>query len=196
MRRTRVSTLVRVVKGLVRVVAVVAAGVLATACTSSSSEPEAQAHQRTSPTSTDTTTATPTPTETPMPGPGEQARLDARLIAAAWENDVELAGRLIERGADVNAQDDTQQSAFLIAASEGYVDLLDLTMKHGADLHSKDSFNGTALIRATERGHAAIAGRLVRGVDVDHVNNLGWTALHESVLLGDGTARYVETVRY
>jgi ankyrin repeat protein len=175
--------------------AVVAAGVLATACTSSSSEPEAQPTPSAS-TPTDTPTSTPTPTESAMPEPGEQARLDARLVAAAWENDVELARRLIERGADVNAQDDTQQSAFLIAASEGYVDLLDLTMENGADLDSKDSFNGTALIRATERGHAAIAGRLVRaGIEVDHVNNLGWTALHESVILGDGTERYVDTVR-
>ena len=33
------------------------------------------------------------------------------------------------------------------------------------------------------------------GIDVDHVNNLGWTALHESVILGDGTERYVDTVR-
>ena len=80
-----------------------------------------------------------------------------QLIAAAWDDDVVRARRLIARGADVNAQDATQQSAFLIAASEGYVDLLDLTMQHGADLDSKDSFNGTALIRATERGHAAIA---------------------------------------
>ena len=96
----------------------------------------------------------------------------------------------------MNAQDETQQSAFLIAASEGYLGLLDLTMRNGADLDSKDSFNGTALIRATERGHAAIAGRLVRaGIDVDHVNNLGWTALHESVILGDGSERYVDTVR-
>jgi hypothetical protein len=179
------------------VVAVVAAGALATACSSSSSEPEARP-TTSAPSQTDstTTTTTPTPTESSMPEPGEQARLDTRLVAAAWENDVELAGRLIERGADVNAQDDTQQSAFLIAASEGYVDLLDLTMRHGADLESKDSFNGTALIRATERGHAAIAGRLVRaGIEVDHVNNLGWTALHESVILGDGTERYVDTVR-
>ena len=130
------------------------------------------------------------------PNTAEQARLDAELVAAAWLNDVDRARRLIERGADVNAQDDTSQSAFLIAASEGYVDLLDLTMAHGADLDSKDSFNGTALIRATERGHADIAGRLVRaGIDVDHVNNLGWTALHESVILGDGSEGYVDTVR-
>jgi ankyrin repeat protein len=181
-----------------RVVTVVATCILATACTSAS-EPETQptTSSPTQPeTTTETETTTPTPTETPMPGPGEQADLDARLIAAAWEDDVVKARRLIERGADVNAQDDTQQSAFLIAASEGYLDLLDLTMRHGADLDSKDSFNGTALIRATERGHAAIAGRLVRaGIDVDHVNNLGWTALHESVILGDGTERYVDTVR-
>jgi uncharacterized protein len=136
------------------------------------------------------------PSTSPKPGPAEQARLDAELIAASWDDDVERARRLIARGADVDAQDETQQSAFLIAASEGYVELLDLTMAHGADLDSKDSFNGTALIRATERGHAAIAGRLVRaGIDIDHVNNLGWTALHEAVILGDGSASYVDTVR-
>ncbi|HET9995933.1 MAG TPA: ankyrin repeat domain-containing protein, partial [Nocardioides sp.] len=101
--------------GLVRVVVVVAVAVLATACTSASSEPEARPGTS-APTQADSTTTTPTPMETAMPDPAEQARLDARLIAAAWANDVELASRLIERGADVNAQDDTQQSAFLIAA--------------------------------------------------------------------------------
>ncbi len=195
MGRARVSTLVRVGRGLVRVVAAVAVGFVATACTSSSSEPEAQ-RTTSPPTPSETTTATPTEALSSKPGPAEQSRLDAELVAAAWQNDVERAGRLIERGADVNAQDDTSQSAFLIAASEGYVGLLDLTMAHGADLDSKDSFNGTALIRATERGHADIAGRLVRaGIDVDHVNNLGWTALHESVILGDGSEGYVDTVR-
>ena len=69
--------------------AIVAAGVLTTACTSSSSEPDPQPITS-APTQTDRKTATPTPTESAMPEPGEQARLDARLIAAAWENDVEL----------------------------------------------------------------------------------------------------------
>ena len=141
------------------VVAVVAAGVLATACTSSSSEPEAQPITS-APTQTDRD-PTPTPTETAMPEPGEQARLDARLIAAAWENDVELAGRLIERGADVNAQDDTQQSAFLIAASEGYVDLLDLTMGNGADLDEQgllQRHRADPRDRARARGDRGTAG--------------------------------------
>ena len=132
----------------------------------------------------------------PTPDAAEQEALDRRLIAAAWDDDVVQARRLVARGADVDAQDSTQQSAFLIAASEGYADLLRMTLRHGADVDSRDSFDGTALIRAAERGHWEVVGELVRaGVRLDHVNNLGWTALHEAVILGDGSERYVDTVR-
>ena len=128
--------------------------------------------------------------------PRSQAELDLALIDAAWANDVPRARRLIAQGADVNAQDETQQSAYLIATSEGYLDLLELTLRHGADVSSLDSFNGTGLIRAAERGHADIVGRLLQtNIDIDHVNNLGWTALHEAIVLGDGTTTYVDTVR-
>ena len=65
-----------------------------------------------------------------------------------------------------------------------------------ATSRANDSYNGTGLIRAADRGHAAVAGRLVQaGVAVDHVNRLGWTALHEAIILGDGSGRYVDTVR-
>ncbi len=142
------------------------------------------------------TTSTPTNTTTPRPTMTTATDLDHQLIAAAWKNDVAAARRLITAGADVNAVDDTVQSAFLIAASEGYVELLDLTLQHRADVRSLDSYRGTALIRAAERGHADVVGRLIQaGVAVDHVNNLGWTALHEAVLLGKGTPQYVDTVR-
>ena len=126
----------------------------------------------------------------------EQNTLDESLIAAAKANDLRRARALVERGADVNAHDSSQQSAYLIATSEGHLELLNLTLKHGADVDAKDSFNGTGLIRAADRGHADIAGRLIQaGVEVDHVNNLGWTALHEAVILGDGSRRYADTVR-
>ena len=126
----------------------------------------------------------------------QQARLNQQLIAAAWDNDLPRARSLIARGADVNAKDNTRQSAYLISTSEGYLELLNLTLEHGADVDSKDSFNGTGLIRAADRGHADIAGRLVQaGVEIDHINNLGWTALHEAIILGDGSDRYVDTVR-
>ncbi len=122
--------------------------------------------------------------------------LNARLIAAAWDDDVDRARRLIEAGADVNAKDETEQSAYLISTSEGYLRLLNLTLRHGADVDSKDSFNGTGLIRAAERGHADVVGRLLQtDVEVDHVNRLGWTALHEAIILGEDTPQYHDTVR-
>ncbi|WP_206444389.1 ankyrin repeat domain-containing protein [Nocardioides turkmenicus] len=130
------------------------------------------------------------------PDPEELQRMNEQLIKAAWDNDLARARQLITDGADVNYQDDTQQSAYLIAASEGYVDLLDLTLRNGAEINAKDSYNGTALIRAAERGHADIVGRLVQaGIDLDHVNNLGWTALHEAVVLGDDGPDAADTVR-
>jgi uncharacterized protein len=66
----------------------------------------------------------------------------------------------------------------------------------GADVDAKDSYDGTGLIRAAERVHSAIVERLLEtGIDVDHVNRLGWTALLEAVVLGEGGRAHVRTVR-
>ncbi len=126
----------------------------------------------------------------------EQAALDEQLRDAAWANDVDRAAALVKRGADVNDKDDTQQSAYLIATSEGYTDLLEVTLAHGARVNDKDSWNGTGLIRAAERGHSLVVGRLLQeGIDRDHVNRIGYQALHEAVWLGKDTTDYVDTVR-
>jgi ankyrin repeat protein len=120
------------------------------------------------------------------------------LVHAAYGNHLPAARALVEAGADVNAQDETQQSAYLIATSEVGDDprLLELALANGARVDDKDSFNGTGLIRAAERGHARIVARLLRaGIDRDHVNRLGWTALLEAIVLGDGGPRHVRTVR-
>jgi ankyrin repeat protein len=99
-------------------------------------------------------------------------------------------------GADVNRQDRTQQSAFLIATSDGYVDLLRLTIEAGADVHRTDSYDGTGLIRAADRGHVEVVRELLKTpIRIDHVNRLGWTALLEAVILGDGGPRHAEVVR-
>ena len=124
--------------------------------------------------------------------------LDQQLIAAAYANDVDAAAGLIEAGADVNAKDETVQSAYLIATSEVGADpgLLELTLANGADVDAKDSYNGTGLIRAAHRGYPVIVERLIEaGVALDHVNRLGWTALLEAIILGDGGRDHVETVR-
>ena len=120
------------------------------------------------------------------------------LVAAAYGNHVEVAEALVEAGADVNAQDVSQQSAFLIATSEVGDDprLLELTLANGADVDAKDSYDGTGLIRAADRGYTRIVQRLLTTeIDVDHVNRLGWTALLEAVILGGGDAAHVQVVR-
>ena len=134
-------------------------------------------------------------------GASVRARDDRRrtaLIAAAYGNHVDVARFLIAAGADVNAKDVTVQSAYLISTAEVGDDprLLSLTINNGARINDKDSFNGTALIRAADRGYPRIVRRLLReDIDIDHVNRLGWTALHEAIILGDGSAPYVRVVR-
>ena len=124
--------------------------------------------------------------------------LNAQLLEAARTHQVDEARSLIERGADVNAKDGTEQSAYLYATSEVGPDpaLLELMLANGADVDAKDSYNGTGLIRAAHRGYAEIVQRLIdAGIELDHVNRLGWTALLEAIILGDGGAAHVETVR-
>ena len=128
------------------------------------------------------------------PDPG----LNAELLEAAQANRVAAARDLIERGADVNAKDETEQSAYLYATSEVGPDpaLLELMLASGADVDAKDSYNGTGLIRAAHRGYAQIVRRLIDAeIDVNHVNRLGWTALLEAIILGDGGPAHAETVR-
>ena len=131
-------------------------------------------------------------------GSGDGEARDRELLAAAYRNDVPAARELVDAGADVNVKDDTQQSAYLIATSEVGDDprLLELTLGAGAKVDDKDSYNGTGLIRAAERGYPRIVRRLLRtDIDVDHVNRLGWTALLEAIVLGEGGRPHVETVR-
>ena len=122
--------------------------------------------------------------------------LDQLLREAAWQDDVEQATALIAQGGDVNAKDDTVQSAYLISTSEGFLELLRLTLANGAKVDDKDSWNGTGLIRAAERGHWLVVGELLQaGIDRDHVNRIGYQAIHEAVWLGQDSADYVTTVR-
>lgn len=120
------------------------------------------------------------------------------LVRAAYGNHVATARLLVAAGSDVNRADQTLQSPYLIATSEvgDDVRLLELFLASGARVNAKDRFNGTGLIRAADRGHHRICARLIAaGIDLDHVNSLGWTALHEAIILGDGSPRYVRTVR-
>lgn len=118
------------------------------------------------------------------------------LIDATQRNDIEAARRLIAAGTSVNAQDEKRDSAFLLAGAEGRLEILKLALQAGADLKSTNRYGGTALIPACHHGHVETVRELLKtAIDVNHVNRLGWTALLETVILGDGSAKYIEIAR-
>jgi uncharacterized protein len=132
----------------------------------------------------------------------EGARVAARdsrgrtaLLVATHGNHVPVARVLIAAGADVNAKDDMQDSAFLYAGAEGRIEILKMTLPT-ADLKSTNRYGGTALIPAAHHGHTeAVRILLATAIDKDHVNRLGWTALLEAVILSDGGPVHTEIVR-
>ncbi|MFJ8264095.1 ankyrin repeat domain-containing protein [Rummeliibacillus sp. NPDC094406] len=119
------------------------------------------------------------------------------LMIATYNHDVEIAKMLIDLGADVNIQDDMQNTPFLYAAAEGYLDILKLMIQAGADPTVTDRYGNTALIPAAEHGNLDALNLLLNKteIDVNHINNLGWTALLESIILGDGRKKYQECIR-
>lgn len=119
------------------------------------------------------------------------------LLIATINHQTELAKLLVTHGADVNLQADNQDSPFLYAGASGQTELVQLFLNHGARFDIFNRYHGTALIPACERGHIETVQLLAntKGFPIDHVNRLGWTALMEAVLLGDGSEKYQRIVQ-
>ena len=117
-------------------------------------------------------------------------------VAAFASNDRALRA-LAEAGADMNALEKDVYDVVTIASVANDPDLVSLAIELGnrADL-TTSVYDGTALIAAAHLGHHEVVRRLIDGgAPLDHVNNLGWTALMEAVVLGDGGPDHVATVQ-
>jgi uncharacterized protein len=119
------------------------------------------------------------------------------LHIAAFLGHGAAAAALIAAGADPHLLDNQRYDAVTIAAVRDDVPTLKALLDAGASAKLVTSvYDGTALIAAAHLGHDGIVRELIRaGAPLDHVNNLGWTALIEAVILGDGGPRHVETSR-
>jgi ankyrin repeat protein len=119
------------------------------------------------------------------------------VTIAAFSGHAEVVTELIAAGADVNAQDDERYNAVLSTGVTGDVEVLRAVLRGNPDLEIRNKYGGIAIIPAAERGHVALVRELIDSteIDVDHVNDLGWTALLEAVMLGDGGAAHVEIAR-
>lgn len=112
------------------------------------------------------------------------------LMAATQQNNIPLAKRLIEAGSDVNQRDNMLLTPWICAAANGFYEILELGAAH-ADVKLANRFGGTALLPSSEKGFLkAVDVAIKAGVPINHINDLGWTALQEAVVLGDGGSLY------
>jgi uncharacterized protein len=117
-------------------------------------------------------------------------------VAAHFKRRVSL-GILLRGGTDPNALEDDRYDVVTIAAVANDPATIRVALQHGALATNITSiYDGTALIASAHLGHVEVVRTLVKAdAPLDHINNLGWTALLEAIILGDGGARHTEVVR-
>ena len=127
---------------------------------------------------------------------GRDAYNRTPLIVATFQRQHLAASALIEAGANVNALENSRYDMLTIAAVADDYDMVQLAIRAGADAGLVTSpYDGTALIASAHLGHVAIVRELINaGAPLDHVNNLGWTALIEAIVLGDGGFDHISIV--
>jgi len=119
------------------------------------------------------------------------------LHVAVYQRQHDAARALIRLSADPNRLEIDRYDIITIAAVANDVPMLKLAIEGGGNPKAITSrFDGTALIAAAHLGLVEVVRTLIAAkAPLDHVNNLGWTALIESIVLGDGGMNHTETLR-
>lgn len=111
------------------------------------------------------------------------------LLLAVTHDRLDAARVLVSRGADPDALDDRHDTPWLVTGVTGSAQMAEIILGANPDLTIRNRFGGLSHIPASERGHADYVAYVLDHTDIaiDHVNDLGWTALLEAVILGRGT---------
>jgi uncharacterized protein len=118
------------------------------------------------------------------------------LHVAAYLRKHDAARALLRLGANPNALDTERFDIITIAVVNNDPDMLKIALDGGGDVRAITStYDSTALIAAARRGNAEFVRVLIAAkAPLNHVNNLGWTALLEAVVLGNGSSNYTAVV--
>jgi ankyrin repeat protein len=119
------------------------------------------------------------------------------LHVAVFLKKYDAARALLKAGANANALDLDRYDPVTIAAVQNDVQMLKILLDGGASARNVTSrYDGTALIAAAHLGHVEIVKLLIAAkAPLNHVNNLGWTALLEAIVLGNGGANHTATLK-
>jgi uncharacterized protein len=134
--------------------------------------------------------------QTGAPLDAQDAQGRSALLRAVAGDHVSVAKTLLDAGASPNTQAANRDTPWLLAGALGRAEIIAAMLPRRPDLSIRNRYGGNALIPACERAHVeAVKLLLTSGIDLDHVNDLGWTCLLEIVILGDGGARHQQVAR-
>ncbi|XP_066570067.1 uncharacterized protein LOC136759116 [Amia ocellicauda] len=96
---------------------------------------------------------------------------------------------LLQRGADVNCQDESGRTALSYACERGHLEAVKTLVQNNADPELVDMWGNTALIYAAVAGHTSVVAFLVRafkrmGLEIDRPNRVGNSAVEVAKFLG------------
>ena len=119
------------------------------------------------------------------------------LLVAAFMKHPDAVRALLKLGANPNAMDIDRYDAVTIAAVANDLPTLKAALDGGVSAKNITSrYDGTALIASAHLGYVDVVKMLIAAkAPLNHVNNLGWTALMEAVVLGNGGTNHTATVR-
>ncbi|GMH36829.1 hypothetical protein BSKO_04702 [Bryopsis sp. KO-2023] len=109
------------------------------------------------------------------------------LVSAAFNGHVGIVEMLIEKGANVDTQNNRGVSALFLAAQEGHLDVAKVLVEAGANLDAQNDKDGAAaLFMAAQGGHLDVARVLVEaGATVDLERDTGATPLSVAAQKGE-----------
>jgi len=119
------------------------------------------------------------------------------LMVATYGRHHDAIAVLIALGADPEALDNQRYDVITIAGVIDDVETVRMMISAGASPGLTTSpYQGTALIASAHLGRVEVVRALIAaGAPLNHVNNLGWTALIEAIVLGDGGPDHTAIVR-
>ncbi|XP_004082661.1 ankyrin repeat domain-containing protein 63 [Oryzias latipes] len=96
---------------------------------------------------------------------------------------------LLEKGADVNCQDEDGRTALSHACEMGHLDVVKLLVQFNADPDVSDAWGNSALMYAAFSGHSQVLEFLIRafkrlGLRLDRTNNAGHSAIEVANFFG------------